>query len=123
MFLNRQSQHALILYLLTSNHLLYETFIFYAFSVAFEQLFLMQEIEKFHPFDPLLTSGLEKWLLLHCKGAFYDNAEITKNTNHMTVDNIIREQGYREYFDKRNGSIDATTEHKIYGNARNKKGR
>ena len=82
----------------------------------------MQEIEKFHTFDPQLTSGLEKWLLIHCRGVFYDNAEITKNSNHMTVDNIIRKPGYHEYYNERNGSRDATTENKIYGTARKKKG-
>jgi hypothetical protein len=83
----------------------------------------MYEIEKFHTFDPQLTSGLEKWLLLHCKRAFYDKAEITKNTSYMPVDNIIGKPDNHKYHDKWNGSRDAATESKIYGTLRNKKGR
>ena len=83
----------------------------------------MNEIEKFHTLDPQLTSGLEKWLLLHCERAFHNNADITKNTNYMTVDNIIRKTAYHKQYDKRNGSRNATTENKIYDNVIHKKGK
>ena len=40
------------------------------FSSAFEQLYLMQEIQNTHPFDPQIISGLEKWILMKCSQIF-----------------------------------------------------
>ena len=39
-------------------------------SSAFEQLYLMQEIQNTHPFDPQIVSGLEKWILMKCSKIF-----------------------------------------------------
>ena len=39
-------------------------------SSAFEQLYLMQEIQNTHPFDPQIISGLEKWILMKCSQIF-----------------------------------------------------
>ena len=80
-------------------------------SVAFEQLFLMSEIEKFHPFDPQLTSGLEKWLMLHCGRTFYDHAKSSKLNDHMLVDNIITKQQHHKHDDKKNETTSDTNTH------------
>ena len=40
------------------------------YRTAFEQLYLMQEIQNTHPFDPQIISGLEKWILMKCSKIF-----------------------------------------------------
>ena len=44
--------------------------IYLIFSVAFEQFYLMQEIQKIHPFDSQIISGLENWILKKCHQVF-----------------------------------------------------
>ena len=91
------------------------------FSMAFEQLFLMYEIEKIHPFDPHLTSGLERWITLQCRDAF--NATVYKGTkqNGMMSQTLMRELNYLKYYSKGNGSKHANQEYHTNGDINDSK--
>ena len=54
--------------------------IIFILSVALEQFYLMQEIQKIHPFDTQIISGLENWILKICHQVFKSRIEYNESS-------------------------------------------
>ena len=57
----------------------------------------MQEIQKAHPFDTQIISGLEKWILKQCRLVF-KNDDASKRPIENVLNNKIKDNDIRKHF-------------------------
>ena len=57
----------------------------------------MQEIQKVHPMDTQMISGLEKWILKQCRLVFKNEDESKRPTENV-LNNKIKDNDIRKHF-------------------------
>ena len=84
---------------------------------------MMYEIEKIHPFDPHLTSGLERWLTLQCSKAFNaTDYNGTKQNDDMGVQTLTKNLNHPKHYVKRNGGKKIKQEYPTNGERKGSRG-